>query len=456
MERQKILWTASSVSLPTSLVEVLKDKGCDIVVANGHGERPEKQMERIIPKVWVTEVTGNHAGFARLVQDITSRFPDISVLALSSTPTVEEAVNIIKSGASEYMALGADPERMMAAIEKCLQCFRRKRDATAQRTNAYPAPREIVAKDPAMKELLELATKAAAREATVLIEGESGVGKEVLARYIHWSSPRKERPFIAINCAALPENLLESELFGHEKGAFTGAVGRKQGKFELANHGTLLLDEISEMAPSIQAKLLRALQEKQIDRVGGRYPIPVDARVIATTNRELEREVKEGNFRLDLYYRLNVVPLRIPPLRERKADIIALAELFLAREAAEYGTKKKTLDKKAMSILEQYHWPGNVRELQNLMERVCIFVDSEVVRHGDIERLLRMTTVSDGKVLTDANVMTLKEMEKKMIMTALRDNNGNRTHAAKLLGISVRTLRNKLKEYKEEANTQSL
>ena len=211
-----------------------------------------------------------------------------------------------------------------------------------------------------------------------------------------------------------------------------------------------MLDEISEMAFSVQAKLLRALQERQIDRVGGRYPVPVNVRVIATTNRDLEKEVREGRFRLDLYYRLNVVPLRIPPLRQRKADIISLAEVFLARQAGEYGVTPKTLDAGAKALLEEYHWPGNVRELENLMERVSIFVDSDVVRKEDVERLLRLGPGTEEKLLTDANVMTLKEVEKRMIMNALRRHNGNRTHAAKILGISVRTLRNKLKEYKEE------
>ncbi len=454
MDRRKILWTASSVSVPSLLIEALKARGWDIVVANGHGGRPEEQVRKVIPKVWVAEIGGHDSGFSAIIQDLTSRFPDISVLVLSSRPTVEEAVDIIRSGAAEYMALSAEPVRLMAAVEKCLEYNATRHGTKAMESNSYAGAGQIVAQDQAMKEILKLAEKAAARDATVLIEGESGVGKEVLARFIHWNSSRKQGPFVAINCAALPEQLLESELFGHEKGAFTGAVSRKQGKFELANGGTLLLDEVSEMAPSIQAKLLRALQEKQIDRVGGRNPLEVDVRVIATTNRDLEKEVRDGNFRLDLYYRLNVVPLRIPPLRDRKADILALAELFLTKQAAQYNTRQKTLDDAAARLLEQYHWPGNVRELENLMERVCIFVDCDVVGRQDIERLLHMNSVSCEEVLTDANVVTLKDMERKMIMSALRSHNGNRTHAAKVLGISVRTLRNKLKEYRNELDAQ--
>jgi len=453
METKKILWTASSVSVPPALLEGLKAKGCEVLITNGSGGRPADQVRRILPKVWVTEVGPDYSKFAEVLDETISSFPDVSVIVLSSDPTVEEAVKVMRAGASEYVASGVEPERLMSAIENCLSRTGGRQER--RRADLYRRPRnlEIVAKDPAMKMVLEYAQKAAAADATVLIHGESGVGKEVLARFIHSRSKRSGGPFVAINCAALPENLLESELFGHEKGAFTGAVSRKQGKFELADGGTLLLDEISEMAPSIQAKLLRALQERQIDRVGGRYPVHVDVRGIATTNRDLEKEVSEGNFRLDLFYRLNVVPLRIPPLRQRKADIVALAEVFLAREAVERGCRPKTLDDGAKALIESYQWPGNVRELENLFERISIFVESDVVSKADVEKLLRMAPGFDGSGLLDANLMTLKEMEKKMILNALKSHNGNRTHAAKMLGISVRTLRNKLKEYKNQLDT---
>ena len=452
MERKKILWTVSSASVPPALLEGLKAKGCEILITNGSGDKPSNQVRKILPKVWVAEVGPDYSEFAKVVGEVVSRFPDVSVLALSPNPTVEEAVKVMRAGATEYMASGVEAERLISAIEKCLCQVASRPESRGPGSYCDPWNLEIVAEDPAMKMVLDYAHKAAAKDATILIEGESGVGKEVLARFIHTRSKRSRGPFVAINCAALPENLLESELFGHEKGAFTGAVSRKQGKFELADGGTLLLDEISEMAPSIQAKLLRALQERQIDRVGGRYPVHVDVRVIATTNRDLEKEVREGNFRLDLYYRLNVVPLRIPPLRQRKADIIALAEVFLARQAGEAGSSPKALDNGAKALLESYRWPGNVRELENLIERIAIFVESEVVTKEDIEKLLCMGPGFDRDLLGDANLMTLKEMEKKMIMNALKSHNGNRTHAAKMLGISVRTLRNKLKEYKEELN----
>ncbi|RLB86011.1 MAG: hypothetical protein DRH15_02650 [Deltaproteobacteria bacterium] len=450
MDKQKILWTASSVSLHPRLLESLKNLGCEILMGDGARDVPSEAIEKLLPKVWVTDVGGKPSEFIRLLEDISVKFPSISVLVFSAKPTVEEAVKVIRAGASEYMACSIEPERLLGAIERCVihgRCKKRSKGSTIRRSIE---PGEIVACDEAMKKVLEFARRAAERDATVLLEGESGSGKEIVARFIHQNSARRDGPLIAINCAALPENLLESELFGHERGAFTGATARKQGKFELADGGTLLLDEISEMAPAIQAKLLRALQERVIDKVGGRYPVEVDVRVIATTNRDLEKEVRNGNFRLDLYYRLNVIPLRIPPLRSRKADIIPLAELFLARQAARYGGSLKQLRPDARVFLEKYHWPGNVRELENLMERVSIFVDSDLVGQKDLERLIDLGSVNNEKVLTDANVVTLKEMEKKMIMNALKSNNGNRTHAAKVLGISVRTLRNKLKEYKAE------
>jgi two-component system response regulator FlrC len=272
----------------------------------------------------------------------------------------------------------------------------------------------------------------------------------VLARYIHENSNRNDGPFIAVNCAALPENLLESELFGHEKGSFTGAVSRKKGKFELASGGTLLLDEISEMAVSIQAKLLRVLQEREIDRVGGQYAIPVDTRVIATTNRELEEEVRQGRFRSDLFYRLNVVPLILPPLRERKDDIAPLAEFFLEKHCQLNNVSKKSLAGDAIIFLKGRQWPGNIREFENVIERCTLLIDSEKITASDLEMIFGNVEAQASGVNLNQSVVPLREMEKQMIIKALDDHKGNRTHAAKMLGISVRTLRNKLHEYETD------
>jgi len=300
-----------------------------------------------------------------------------------------------------------------------------------------------------MRRVIELAERVGRSRSTVLIQGESGTGKEIIARHIHKKSG-KSGPFVAVNCAALPENLLESELFGHEKGAFTGAIARKKGKFELAGGGTLLLDEISEMPLSVQAKLLRVLQEREIDRVGGEFPIPVDTRVVATTNRDLEAETKKGNFRLDLFYRLNVVPLYVPPLVRRVEDILPLANLFLKRHSRLNHLPRKKLTRDGEEYLKRRLWPGNVRELENLMERALLLVQSDAIGREDFELLTALSgRDQNDEAETTLKMMPLREMEKKMITRALQEHSGNRTHAAEVLGISVRTLRNKLHEYKE-------
>jgi two-component system response regulator FlrC len=301
-----------------------------------------------------------------------------------------------------------------------------------------------------MCKIIRLATKIAPKRTTILIEGESGTGKEVIARYIHNRSHRADGPFVAVNCAALPENLLESELFGHERGAFTGAIARKRGKFEMAHNGTLLLDEISEMALSLQAKFLRVLQEREIDRVGGQSTIPVDVRVVATTNRDLKKETERGAFRLDLYYRLNVVPIVLTPLRERKEDLVPLAEYFLHKHAQLNSEKEKSLAIEAKEFLSRQSWPGNIRELENLMERATLLIDEEVIRAEDLAEIAGYNQQQRDPAVEGECVVPLKEMEKKMILNALRIQDGNRTHAAKILGISVRTLRNKLNEYKQD------
>jgi two-component system response regulator FlrC len=298
-----------------------------------------------------------------------------------------------------------------------------------------------------MIRIMNMARKIAHGRSTVLINGETGVGKEVMARFIHSNSDRKDAPFVAVNCAALPESLLESELFGHEKGAFTGAISRKKGKFELADGGTLLLDEISEMDVSIQAKLLRVLQEREIDRVGGQGAISIDTRVIATTNRDLEAETKNGNFRLDLYYRLNVVPIKLPPLRERPDDIAPLAEFFLKKHCTLNNTPVKAISPDAEAFLKRRTWPGNVREFENLLERATLLVESDMITSEDLESISSPDSQVRMEAVNDYNLIPLREMEKMMIMKALDNHKGNRTHAANILGISVRTLRNKLHEY---------
>ncbi|WP_054031309.1 sigma-54 interaction domain-containing protein [Desulfatitalea tepidiphila] len=312
----------------------------------------------------------------------------------------------------------------------------------------------LIASTEGMRRLLEMANRIAPSSATVLIQGESGTGKEILARYVHARSGRGDQPFVAMNCAALPENLAESELFGYEKGAFTGAVSQRCGRFERANGGTLLLDEISEMPLPLQAKLLRVLQEKEVERIGGSGVISVDVRVIATTNRDLAEMVREGAFRKDLFYRLRIVPLTLPPLRERRDDIPLLIDHFIQKfQSGRSGDIPRFIDS-AMETLLKWPWPGNVRELENTVERALL------LRGGDVmgpELLLLDTDMTDGPSESTALLvgMTVRELEERLICQTLKHVNQNRTHAAEMLGISIRTLRNKLREYQTEGEAMA-
>ena len=304
-------------------------------------------------------------------------------------------------------------------------------------------------KDSNMLKALRLAENVALRKATVLITGESGVGKELLSRYIHESSYRKEHPFVAVNCAALPENLLESELFGYEKGAFTGAQNSKPGKVELADKGTFLLDEISELPLALQGKLLRVLQESEVERLGGTQVKKVDVRFVCTTNRSLSEMVRKGEFRQDLFYRLNVIPINIPPLRSRKKDLACLVEHFLKKVAVENRIRIKTIDSAGMSKIFNWSWPGNIRELQNVIERSCLISEKEILTSDDIsiENDSAVVSPSPQQSLVQTG-MTIHEAEKQLILKTLEYTGENRTQAAKILGISIRTLRNKINEYR--------
>ena len=316
-----------------------------------------------------------------------------------------------------------------------------------------PIGKEIITRNRKFQDILSRARSVAPSTATILIQGESGTGKELLAAYVHHHSRNPRAPYVAINCAALPDTLAESELFGHEKGSFTGAIGRKIGKFELAKKGTVVLDEISEMPLPLQAKLLRVLQEKEIDRIGGTRPIPIDARVIAISNIDLKTAVTEGKFRQDLYYRINVIPLTLPPLRERKEDIALLAGYFLKNYCLANQKKINEIDDIAMKILTNYSWKGNIRELENTMERAVLISEGGIILPEHL--LLDITeneSASEASFPVNAGY-TVREMEKKLIFRTLEDVNDNRTHAAELLGISIRTLRNKLREYREEGGT---
>jgi two-component system response regulator FlrC len=373
----------------------------------------------------------------------------VPVVACGVDNDADKAAAAIRAGAKEFIPLPPEADLIAAVLS-----------AVAD------DERPLISADPSMQAVVKLADQVARSEASILITGESGVGKEVMARYLHVNSKRADRPFISVNCAAIPDNLLESELFGHEKGAFTGAVARRIGKFEEADGGTLLLDEISEMDARLQAKLLRAIQERIIDRVGGTKPVPVNIRIIATSNRDLAKAVAEGTFREDLLYRLNVVNLRLPSLRERPGDVAVLADHFVKKYAAANGVPARPLSADARRALAAHRWPGNVRELENAMHRAVLLavgpeIDAEAIRLPDGQPLTGVVAGADSgpaaRAAQTADAVsrayvgqTVAQMEKTLILDTLTHCLGNRTHAANILGISIRTLRNKLNEYADE------
>ena len=374
----------------------------------------------------------------------------VPIVACGITTDARAAVAAIHAGAKEYIPLPPDPELIAAVLA-----------AVANDS------RDLIYRDDAMARVVKLAQQIAGSEASVMITGESGTGKEVLARYVHARSARAKRPFISVNCAAIPENLLESELFGHEKGAFTGAIARRVGKFEEASGGTLLLDEISEMDVRLQAKLLRAIQERVIDRVGGTRPVPVDIRIIATSNRNLQDAVRQGTFREDLLFRLNVVNLKLPPMRERPGDIAALADHFVAKYAKANGLPPRRLTDEARTALLRAPWPGNVRELENTLHRAVLLsqgddIGPEAIVMPDGVGLTSFanaaSVASQAAQVADAISRsmvgrTVADVERDLILETLDHVLGNRTHAANILGISIRTLRNKLNQYADEGTT---
>jgi DNA-binding NtrC family response regulator len=365
------------------------------------------------------------------------------IVACGAGSDARAAVAAIQAGAKEYVPLPPDPELIAAVLE-----------AVANDSQSF------VWRDPAMERVVKLAEQVARSEAPVLVTGESGTGKEVIARFLHQKSARRDKPMVAVNCAAIPDNLLESELFGHEKGAFTGAVARRVGKFEEAHGGTLLLDEISEMDVRLQAKLLRALQERMIDRVGGTQPVKVDIRIVATSNRNLADEVRKGTFREDLLYRLNVVHLKMPALRERPQDVLVLADHFAKKYAELNGLPARPIDAEARRALALNPWPGNVRELENTIHRATLLASGmeiglDALRTPDGEALngrglagVAERAAATAEAMTRSLVgRTVADVERDLILDTLDHCLGNRTHAAKILGISIRTLRNKLHEY---------
>lgn len=451
---RKIVVADDDCTMRAALGAVLNNASYQVSLFT-NGEEAERYLKQAPADLVISDV--RMPGISGL--ELLKRFPQIPFIMISGFATVPEAVEAMKTGAYDFVVKPFSYRELLPLVEAAL---------ASKNLDTAPEPpgSEFVTAHPRMLALLEFTRQVARSHASILIQGESGTGKELLARYIHAHSRRHGGPFIAVNCAALPEGLLESELFGHERGAFTGAVGYKAGKFELAHGGTLLLDEISELPLALQAKLLRVLQEREVDRVGGKKPLPIDIRVISTTNRDLRDMIRAGTFREDLFYRLNVVPVRLFPLRERSDDIDLLAQAFFRKQ----GYAGAELTAEASFYLKNNFWRGNVRELFNVLERAGIMAQGAPIQAEhlllDEENAPANSNTAqnlvpaplpanaildslDSRAASGQSAVSMKEMEEQLIFVALRQSRNNRTQAAKRLGISVRTLRNKLKLYRE-------
>jgi len=448
-QSQAILVVDDEPDMRTALSHLLSRNGYCVETASTGFEGIEKfKMEKY--HVVITDVKMPEMSGMQVLEEVKKISPQVPVIMITGHGTITMAVGAMKQGASDYILKPFSAETLETAVRKV------SFEANNEYQQKPPSPSSgnmaqstrIITQDSEFLELIHLAMNVAPSNATVLILGESGTGKELLASFIHQHSDRTTKPYIAVNCAALPETLAESELFGHEKGSFTGAANTKLGKFELAHGGTILLDEISEMAMPLQAKLLRVLQEREIDRVGGTRSIPIDVRVIAVSNVDLNGAVRQGTFREDLFYRLNVIPVTIPPLRKRRGDIPLLAHHFLKKYTTTNSRTMTKISDQTISLLMKYDWKGNVRELENTIERAVLLGSGDVLMPKHL--FLEKSKDCRGRNIPLTAGVSLKDMERQLIFLTLKEVNDNRTHAAKLLGISIRTLRNKLREYKEE------
>ncbi len=424
----------------SSLVDWLREDGYHAEAASDGFEALQKLKERPWDIALVDLKMPKMDGL-ELMERMKEVDPDIQVIIITAYATVHTAVQAMKKGAYDYLVKPFNPEEISLLIERLIQSKELAREVSFLRKELTKQYRfhDLVSKSPKMQQVFEFARTVAKSNSNILILGESGTGKELLARAIHNESPRANGPFVAVSCVALPETLLESELFGHEKGAFTDAITQKKGKFELAHGGTLFLDEIGDISPKLQLALLRVLEEREFTRVGGTQPIRVDVRIIAATNRDLKRAVDEGQFRDDLYYRLNVISIKIPPLRERREDIPLLAQHFVEKFNIELGKRVERISEEAMKKLMAYHWPGNVRELENVIERAMVITKGSVIRPEEIQLPTEETPPVEDK--------SLRAVERAHILRVLEENNWNVQRSAQILGIDRVTLYNKMKRY---------
>jgi len=428
--------------------ETLTRSGYKVEIASD-GRSGMKILQKEPTDIVVTDLKMAQMDGLEVLRQVRGKFPGVDVVVMTAYATVETAISALKAGAVDYIMKPFTPDEIELVVHKALEHRRieeENRYLRSELKELYDSD-QMVGKSKAMLAVYDQISKVAPSRATVLICGETGTGKELVARAIHYTSPRSDKPFIKINCAALSAGLLESELFGHEKGSFTGADRRKIGRFELANEGTLLLDEISEMNVDLQAKLLRVLQEREFERVGGTAPIGVDTRIVSTTNKVLSEAVESGKFREDLYFRLNVVPIHLPPLRERKEDVPLLTEHFVRKFSRENGGRVEKVSPEAMQMLTGHSWPGNVRELENCIERAVVLSGDRILHPEHFS--FGPAPVKSGRRngISVPHGSTVDEAVRILIEDTLERCSDNRTHAAQSLGISVRTLRNKLNEY---------
>lgn len=441
----RVLVVDDELIMRDSLSDWLREDGYEVVAVEDGSQAIQKVKEEKWD-VLIVDLKMPGMDGIEVMREVKEIDRGIPVIIMTAYATVDTAVKAMKEGAYDYIVKPFDPEEIGLTIRKIItqQRLIQENIYLRQELKKRFQFKDIITKNPKMQEILELVRSVAKTASTVLIEGESGTGKELVARAIHLCSPRRKNPFVAVSCAALPETLLESELFGHEKGAFTGAISSKKGRFELADQGTIFLDEIAEVSLKMQVKLLRVLEEKEFSRIGGTRPIKVDVRIISATNKNLKKLVEEEKFREDLYYRLNVVSIKLPPLRERTEDIPLLAEHFLEKYRIENNKGVWAISEEAMDLLLKYDWPGNVRELENAIESAVVVTKSETIGPQDLPPSLRSHEEKPYKLTTGKK---LHEVEKEYIIRVLEANNWNIKKCAELLGIDRTTLYNKIKKY---------
>jgi two-component system response regulator AtoC len=442
-----ILVVDDEVNIRNALVTMLEKKVYR-VCGVGTGEEALRHLDEAKINLVITDLRMPGIGGMEFLRRLKAKWPDTEVVVMTAFGSIDTAVEAMRLGAYDYMTKPIDRERFVVIVEKALErhalAFENKqlRDRLETRTRFD----QMVGESEAMQQVYTLVEMVADSDVTVLLTGESGTGKELVARAIHHKSPKANGPFITLNCGALPENLFESELFGYEKGAFTGAMSTKIGRFELADGGTLLLDEVGELSLKSQVDFLRVLETKEFRRLGGTKLIKVDTRIIAATNRNLDEAVKQGDFREDLYYRLNVVPIRLPPLRERAGDVPLLVDQYLTESSVQHHRGPKEVSREAMRLLRLYGWPGNVRQLRNLMERLVVTVKDTTIQPWHLPEEIR-TSQEDVRTMVITLGTSIQQIERQVIERTLKEVTNHRENAAKLLGISLRTLQYKIKEY---------